>query len=198
MQPLCCTRLFPSSNDSPCFLTFTWPTPQNCRYALKLLGALLEFNRAWVAEVAAAGLAGRCAGVLTKRVPWAAVGTLAGTLPLACLEANAHCPAGGGCTHTPTSSLRVFATRRFFEWLSIAHPHNNVHNLRLCRLVAEAKVLPAQALASLEAIDRVRPSENERACRAPCACAKTHRAPFCLLCPCQLLSPGAGCAGVRA
>ncbi|PSC68021.1 serine threonine-kinase ULK4 isoform B [Micractinium conductrix] len=71
-------------------------------YALKLLGALLEFNRAWVAEVAAAGLAGR-----------------------------------------------------FFEWLSIAHPHNNVHNLRLCRLVAEAKVLPAQALASLEAIDRV-------------------------------------------
>ena len=31
-------------------------------YALKLLGALLEFNRRWVADVAAAGLASRCGG----------------------------------------------------------------------------------------------------------------------------------------
>lgn len=31
----------------------------HCSYALKLLGALLEFNRRWVADVAAAGLAGR-------------------------------------------------------------------------------------------------------------------------------------------
>ncbi|PRW59606.1 kinase [Chlorella sorokiniana] len=71
-------------------------------YALKLLGALLEFNRRWVADVAAAGLAGR-----------------------------------------------------FFEWLSISHPHNNVHNMRLCRLVADARVLPPEALVQLQAVDRV-------------------------------------------
>ncbi|KAL4419367.1 hypothetical protein ABPG75_005869, partial [Micractinium tetrahymenae] len=71
-------------------------------YALKLLGALLEFNRLWVADVAAAGLAGR-----------------------------------------------------FFEWLSIAHPHNNVHNMRLCRLVADARVLQPAALVQLQAVDRV-------------------------------------------
>jgi hypothetical protein len=45
---------------------------------------------------------------------------------------------------------------RFFEWLSIAHPHNNVHNMRLCRLVADARVLPPAALAQLQAVDRVR------------------------------------------
>ena len=45
---------------------------------------------------------------------------------------------------------------RFFEWLSIAHPHNNVHNIRLCRLVADARVLPPAALAQLQAVDRVR------------------------------------------
>ncbi|EFN50874.1 hypothetical protein CHLNCDRAFT_141669 [Chlorella variabilis] len=76
--------------------------PARPRYALKLLGALLEFNTRWVGDVAAAGLAGR-----------------------------------------------------FFEWLSIAHPHNNVHNMRLCRLVADAKVLPPEALAELQAVDRV-------------------------------------------
>lgn len=55
-------------------------------------------------------------------------------------------------TTTPTPT----PTPRFFEWLSIAHPHNNVHNMRLCRLVADAKVLPAAALVQLEAVDRVR------------------------------------------
>lgn len=43
---------------------------------------------------------------------------------------------------------------RFFEWLSIDHPHNNVHNIRLCCLTAK-HLLSVQQICSLDALDRV-------------------------------------------
>lgn len=61
------------------------------------------------------------------------------------------------CARTPPLlPTAPYPCCRFFEWLSIAHPHNNVHNMRLCRLVADARVLPPEALAQLQAVDRVR------------------------------------------
>lgn len=54
--------------------------------------------------------------------------------------------------------------RRFFEWLSISHPHNNVHNMRLCRLVADARVLPPEAMVQLQAVDRVSAAGIGRVC----------------------------------
>lgn len=44
----------------------------------------------------------------------------------------------------------------FFGWLSIDHPHNNVHNIRICRLLVEARVLSTGEVAELRALQRVR------------------------------------------
>ena len=46
-------------------------------------------------------------------------------------------------------------SHRFFEWLSIDHPHNNVHNIRLCRLITQSGALSARELADLRVVDRV-------------------------------------------
>ena len=43
----------------------------------------------------------------------------------------------------------------FFGWLSIDHPHNNVHNIRICRLLVEAGALSAAEVAELSALQRV-------------------------------------------
>lgn len=125
----------------------------HCSYALKLLGALLEFNRRWVADVAAAGLAGRWAAELC--CCWAHVGVAVLTVlqPPCFLPRQRAFHSAAANTH-----------RRFFEWLSISHPHNNVHNMRLCRLVADARVLPPEALVQLQAVDRVSGAGVGRVC----------------------------------
>jgi hypothetical protein len=64
------------------------------------------------------------------------------------MDSDAECPPKLNHHVAPTPA-------RFFEWLSISHPHNNVHNMRLCRLVADAKVLQPAALAEADAMSRV-------------------------------------------
>ena len=41
---------------------------------------------------------------------------------------------------------RLGLAARFYEFLSLEHPNNNVHNLRLCRLLAARGSQPAARL----------------------------------------------------
>lgn len=43
---------------------------------------------------------------------------------------------------------------RFFLWLAVDHPHNNVHNIRVCSLVVRAGAVAAAELEALRAAQR--------------------------------------------
>ena len=44
---------------------------------------------------------------------------------------------------------------RFFEFLSLEHSNNNVHNIRLCRLVIANADLSSQELAEMRVAEKV-------------------------------------------
>lgn len=46
---------------------------------------------------------------------------------------------------------------RFFEFLSLQHSNNNVHNIRLCRLVIANADLSSQELADMRVAEKVKP-----------------------------------------
>ena len=68
-------------------------------------------------------------------------------------------------------SLYTVRLHRFFEWLSIDHPHNNVHNIRLCRLITQSGALSARELADLRVVDRVSAAILYRHCSQHCSIA---------------------------
>ncbi len=43
----------------------------------------------------------------------------------------------------------------FFEFLSLEHSNNNVHNIRLCRQIIAAGSMPASELAALQVAEKV-------------------------------------------
>lgn len=45
---------------------------------------------------------------------------------------------------------------QFFEFLSLEHSNNNVHNIRLCRQIIAAGTLPVSKLVKLQVADKVR------------------------------------------
>jgi serine/threonine-protein kinase ULK4 len=49
---------------------------------------------------------------------------------------------------------RLGAAGHFYEWLSVDHPCNNVHNIRLCGRLAAAGALNAEELRQLDAVER--------------------------------------------
>lgn len=44
---------------------------------------------------------------------------------------------------------------RFFEFLSIESPNNNIHNIRVCRMIVWRGEITAQQLKALDACDKV-------------------------------------------
>lgn len=47
---------------------------------------------------------------------------------------------------------------RFFEFLSLEHANNNVHNMQLCQAIVSAGGLSAQDLSSMAVASKVLPS----------------------------------------
>ena len=45
---------------------------------------------------------------------------------------------------------------QFFEFLSLEHSNNNVHNIRLCRQIISSNVLPASQLHDMAVAEKVR------------------------------------------
>lgn len=171
-------------------------------YALKMLGILLDVNSAWVSALASLGMARR----------WGSQGKLMG-----CLGSRVE-QSGGSLLHCNGASARMglhllfsavpshCASRpssllccRFFEQLSIEHPHNNVHNIRLCRLVAQSGVLLPAQLLELRVADRVRAGrgkqrlglKNQAGCAGGAQCLESRcQARRCLMCSKEcLLNP---------
>ena len=122
-------------------------------YALKMLGILLDVNLGWAVDLQRLGLARRWAQWAGPGRPevffwggggdWGAVlwgGIWATGLPAAaeplccccCLPLNYR--AG---ISAPTTGPAC----RMFEWLEVNHPHNNVHNIHICRLLAHVSAL---------------------------------------------------------
>lgn len=50
---------------------------------------------------------------------------------------------------------RLGLVSRFFQFLSLEHSNNNVHNIRLCRLIILNADLSSQDLADLQVADKV-------------------------------------------
>ena len=72
---------------------------------------------------------------------------------------------------------------RFFEFLSLEHSNNNVHNIRLCRLVIVNADLTSVELADMQVADKVRmpnglSTHNKQLCNTFCvtppACRCSH------------------------
>lgn len=57
----------------------------------------------------------------------------------------------------PLSCHRLGLVPRFFEFLSLEHSNNNVHNIRLCRLVIVNADLTSVELADMQVADKVGP-----------------------------------------
>ena len=52
----------------------------------------------------------------------------------------------------------------FFEFLSLEHANNNVHNIRLCRALVMAGGMSAAQLQALGAADKARLAERRHGC----------------------------------
>lgn len=50
---------------------------------------------------------------------------------------------------------RLGLVPRFFEFLSLEHSNNNVHNIRLCRLIISNADLTSVELADMQVADKV-------------------------------------------
>lgn len=59
---------------------------------------------------------------------------------------------------------------QFFEFLSLEHANNNVHNIRLCRQIVAAGSMPVTDLADMELGEKVRVCDC-LLCVCVCACA---------------------------
>ena len=51
---------------------------------------------------------------------------------------------------------RLGLFEQFFDFMSLDHANNNVHNMRLCRLALAHRALPPAAVAERQAAARVR------------------------------------------
>lgn len=59
------------------------------------------------------------------------------------------------CLYDDCVSCRLGLVPRFFEFLSLEHSNNNVHNIRLCRLVIANADLTSQDLSDMRIAEKV-------------------------------------------
>ena len=61
---------------------------------------------------------------------------------------------------------------RFFEFLSLQHSNNNVHNIRLCRLVIANADLSSQELADMRVAEKVKALSHWHSRSPACLCVE--------------------------
>jgi hypothetical protein len=51
---------------------------------------------------------------------------------------------------------------RLFEFLSLDSPNNNIHNIRVCRIMVTQQVVSSQELAAMDVAEKVRQCSNRQ------------------------------------
>ena len=64
--------------------------------------------------------------------------------------------------HPPLCCCRLGLIPEFFKFLSLEHPNNNVHNIRMCHHVISSSALTQQQLREVEAVAKVGHSETSQ------------------------------------
>lgn len=54
----------------------------------------------------------------------------------------------------------VALSQRLFSFLSLEHPNNNVHNMRLCRQLVAAGVVGGQEMGAMQVVEQVGGAEG--------------------------------------
>ena len=62
--------------------------------------------------------------------------------------------------HPPLCCCRLGLIPEFFKFLSLEHPNNNVHNIRMCHHVISSSALTQQQLREVEAVAKVGQSKQ--------------------------------------
>ena len=73
--------------------------------------------------------------------------------------------------HLCVVHLRLDLVPQFFEFLSLQHSNNNVHNIRLCRLVIANADLSSQELAEMRVAEKVK-ARNHSYSTSPALCCR--------------------------